>query len=91
MGDNKELSSSTWANQQVATLLEAGVNPLDAQRSISWMLDNVPIGDDPAMWIPTVASVAVTLDKASIADVRAVWYERKETKVKRLLDARTAE
>lgn len=85
MPDNK------WANLQATELLEAGVNPLDAQRSISWVLDNVPVGDDPATWIPTAASVAVTLDKAALAAVRAVWYERKETKVKRLLDARTAE
>lgn len=85
MPDNK------WANQQIAELLEAGVNPLDAQRSASWVLDNVPVGDNPVTWVPIAVSVAVVLDRAALADVRAVWYERKPVKIARMLDARKVE
>lgn len=78
------------AKDPLAALLAIGVNPLDAQTALSRVLDVMPEGADPASWLPTADHVSGPLDKAALMDARAVWYERVETKFKRVLDARRA-
>lgn len=76
-----------WANAQVKALIEAGVNPLDAQRSATWVLAHVPVGVDLDTWIPATFDMVETLDKTSEADALSVWFSEAEVKGKRLLSA----
>lgn len=40
-----------WADKEIAALIELGTNPIDAEKRISWVLDNLPPGADPATYI----------------------------------------
>lgn len=81
------MDSHKWANRQVAALIDAGVNPLDAQRSATWVLAHVPVGIDPDTWMPDANELQVPLDKVAEADALSVWFEMAEPKGKRLLSA----
>ena len=66
-----------WAEQQKSALIDAGVNPLDAERAVQWVVDNLPSGEDPDTWIPAqrVVTDAVTAaEQESISDAKASWY-----------------
>ena len=79
-----------WAEFQIRALMDAGLDLMDAQRSIKWVLDNLPEGADPATWVPTAAQLETTIAAAAIMDARVDWYAKEETppQWKRLLDAR---
>lgn len=40
-----------WFNEQVAVLVDLGVDLVDAERRQQWILDNLPSGADPATHI----------------------------------------
>jgi len=82
------MDNHKWAEREARALIRAGVNPLDAQRSVTWTLQHVPVGVDPATWIPTVDDLYETLDDASVHDARVAWYARTQPRFKRILDAR---
>jgi hypothetical protein len=66
-----------WAEQQKAALIDAGVNPLDAETAVQWVVDNLPPGADPDTWLPAQQAIidAVRSDKTgALVDAKAYWY-----------------
>jgi len=82
-----------WADEQMAVLLDIGVDLPEAQRSTAWVLDNLPDGEDPAEWIPPAHTLDTPLDDAAIQDARNEWYAKDAVmpRFKRLLDAKGVE
>lgn len=84
-----------WAEGQIQALISLDINPLEAQRSIQWLLDHLPPLADPNKWIPSAEQLADVEPTAPrgypIVDARLAWYvsEAIPTKYKRLLDARS--
>jgi hypothetical protein len=78
-----------WAESQIAALVEIGIDLQEAQRSVKWVLDNLPQGEDPATWIPSAEQINVEISDADIVDARADWYASDSVppRFKRLLDA----
>lgn len=78
-----------WAESQIAALVEIGVDLIEAQRSVKWVLDNLPSGENPATWIPTAEQMQSSITDADIQDARADWYAQDNVppKFNRLLDA----
>lgn len=86
------MDAHKWIDKQTKALIDAGVNPVDAQRSAKWAIDTMPAGADPDTWIPTVLDIAENPDDpAVVQDTRVAWYadESVPAKFKRLLDAHT--
>lgn len=81
------MDNTKWAEKETQALIVAGVNPLDAQRSVSWTLANMPPGADPATWIPSLSDLDTPVDKAAAQDALAAWFARAPVKYKRLLSA----
>ena len=78
---------SAWAEHEIKALIAAGVNPLAAQRTVAWVLKNVPPGVDPAKWVPPANNDAdIPVSDAEVQDARVAWYARKPKKIKMLLD-----
>jgi hypothetical protein len=78
--------------KQVATLTRLGVNPMDIERTSSWVEAHLPIGADADTWVPTEADLAdngIVSDAATL-DARNAWYGDKNVprRFKRILDAR---
>ena len=73
-------------------LVAAGVAPQVAERSVQWVLDNLPPGADPATWVPAPELVAAFANPTAedVKEARTDWYASKDVpaKFKRLLDAR---
>lgn len=82
------MTNDKWAERQVSALLSVGVNPIDAQQCVDWVQRRVPVGVDPKTWVPAADDVSMPIDDAILHDARVSWYVEKESKVKRLLDAR---
>jgi len=80
------MDHSKWAETETQVLIRIGVNPIDARRSTLWTLAHLPIGADPAKWIPTAADLTEIIDASKVQDARIVWYERKPAKIRQLLD-----
>lgn len=82
-----------WADEQISALVDIGIDIAEAQRSVNWVLDNLPEGEDPATWIPTAAQLDTPLDAAAIQDARVDWYAKDSVppKWKRLLDAKAVD
>ena len=78
-----------WAESQIAALVEIGVDLIEAQRSVKWVLDNLPEGENPATWMPTAEQMQSAITDADIQDARADWYAQDNvpSKFNRLLDA----
>ena len=83
------MDAHKWAERETQALITVGVNPLDAQRSVSWTLANMPPGADPATWIPAISDLDTPVDKAAAQDALAAWFFRTPAKYKRLLSAVT--
>lgn len=85
------MAHDKWAEAQIAVLIDCGVDPADAQATVSRILSQLPDGADPATWIPPVRDATIT--GADVADARADWYasDAIPPKFKRLLDARKDE
>lgn len=79
-----------WANQQVNAAIGIGINPIDAQRAVQWVLDNLPPGADPATYtFPADAMEQDISDPRFRDDARVAWYGNEDIPAayKRLLDA----
>jgi len=80
-----------WADGQITALLDLGVDLADAQRSVNFVLDNMPEGADPNTWIPSAELLQQEPSAPELVqDARAAWYasDAVPPKYKRLLDAR---
>jgi hypothetical protein len=80
-----------WADRQIATLLDLGIDLADAQRSVQFVLDNMPQDADPDTWIPPAEMLEHDPSSPeSVQDARAAWYASDGVpgRYKRLLDAR---
>lgn len=83
-----------WANSQVAALVALGVNPVDAQASVDFVLRHLPAGADPATYIlPDTALVDELTTREVVADARIAFYTDEDVpaKYKRILDAKETE
>lgn len=84
------MAHERWANQQIAALVELGVNPVDAQASVDFVVRHLPVGADPATYVlPDTALLDELTTREVIADARVAWYQNDEiaSKYKRILDA----
>ena len=84
-----------WAEDQVAGLIESGVDPLDAEKIVTAALAAIPMGEDPMTYVQTPIAAARDgeITAEDIADARADWYasDGVPQRYKRLLDAREKE
>ena len=78
-----------WADSQIAVLTSIGIDLAESQRSVNWVLDALPEGEDPAVWVPPAHVLDAPLDNAAIQDARVDWYASDSVppRYKRLLDA----
>jgi hypothetical protein len=81
-----------WAERETRVLIDAGFNPMDAERGINWAVDNVPLESEPETWIPPeyVLENQAEITEGDIQRARADWYARDSvpTRYKRILDAK---
>lgn len=85
------MDEQIWLKQQAALLLDAGVNPLDAEEAIRLTLSALPDEDVNLLeWLPAHDALTVIVDEKSIHDARVAWYAEVEAKYKRMLDARSS-
>ncbi len=81
-----------WAEDQIADLVEAGTDALDAEKVVTAALAAIPMGEDPATYTQTsmAAGRDAEITDEDIADARADWYASDEVpqRYKRLLDAK---
>lgn len=75
----------TWAEKEIQALQAIGVNYLDAQRTVNWILSKVPPGQDPATWVPALSDLKTDVSQSDAVDASAAWFERAPEKFKRLL------
>lgn len=78
---------SAWIDEQIAALTALGVSLPDAQRSVSWVLTNMPAGESADVWIPGADLLITDLDAGDVQDARIAWYTDAPDEFKRLLDA----
>ena len=63
-----------WADAQRAALLELGYDLADANKRIAWILDNLPIGADPATHIFDPQEIYLEpSDPEQEMDARVAW------------------
>lgn len=79
-----------WASKQVAALIDAGVNALDAHNAVNRALAKLPPGADPNTYVPRDVPFEDLSSKAVLDDLRAAWYgdEDVPSRFKRILDAK---
>jgi hypothetical protein len=79
-----------WAENQIQALIRIGIDAIDAERSVNWVLEHLPPGADPRTYIFPAETLNEPLDQKAVDDARADWYasEGVPNKYKRLLDAR---
>lgn len=83
-----------WAESQISALIELGINPIDAQKSVDWVLDNLPHGEDPATYVfPAHALWQEPASREAIDDAAADWIAKDSVpaRFKRILHARLEE
>jgi len=82
-----------WQEEQITILIDAGIEPSEAQRSTDWVLAHLPPGADPAEWVPSWWQLVTQLDTVDVQDARVDWYasDRIPARFKRLLDAQLDE
>ncbi len=78
-----------WADEQVRQLIELGINPLDAQEAVDWVLANLPPGADPATYI-FPASALYDDPATQMGNAAAAWMasDSVPNRFKRILHAR---
>ena len=86
-----EVARERWGQEQVAALIEDGENPRDAEHIVRVALSMMPLGVDPAAWLPSPSGAveAATLSALDRYDARADWYASDAVpgRWKRILDA----
>lgn len=84
------MAHEKWQEDTIRTLIDLGVDPAEAQRSVKWVIDHLPDGEDPATYIFSGEELYEDpATDAAIADSRADWYAKDSVlpKFKRILDA----
>lgn len=84
------MAHEAWAKAQLATLLDLGVSAIDAQRSIRFVLANLPRDADPATYVfPPHVLYQEPSSAVAVQDTRVYVYGRDgfEGKYKAILDA----
>lgn len=87
------MAHDRWANAQVRELIALGVNPVDAQASVNWVLRHLPAGADPATYVfPDHVLIDELTTREVIADARIAFYASDDipSRYKRILDAKAA-
>lgn len=79
-----------WAEGQISELLKLGIDAIESQRSINWILRHLPPGADPRTYVFPADMLNEPLDEKAIADARTDWYSSDaiQAKYKRILDAK---
>lgn len=80
-----------WASRQIAALIDAGVNAIDAHNQVTRFLAKLPVGADPATFVPHDTPNSEDLTSRAVQDdLRAWWYSEDsvEARFKRILDAK---
>ena len=81
-----------WAELQIADLIAAGTDALDAEKVVAAALAAIPLGEDPATYVQTPMAAArdAEITDEDIADARADWYASDDVpqRYKRILDAK---
>lgn len=84
------MAHEAWAKSQLRTLLELGVSPIDAQRSVKWVLANLPRDADPATYVfPSHVLYQEPSSREAVQDARVYVYSNDgfTSKYKSILDA----
>jgi len=71
------MNLTLWAERQKQALIDAGVNPLDAQQAVQWVIDNLPAGADPSTWLPAAHHIIDLVRDAQsdvVIDAKAYWH-----------------
>ena len=79
-----------WAEKQIQALIAIGIDAIEAERSVNWVVQHLPPGANPTTYVFPAETLYEPLDDKAVADARADWYasEAIPAKFKRLLDAR---
>lgn len=79
-----------WAEKQIQALITIGLDAIEAERSVTWVLQHLPPGADPTTYVFPAEVLNEPLDEKAINDARADWYSSDSVpaKYKRLLDAK---
>jgi hypothetical protein len=88
------MANEAWAKSQLRALLDLGVSPIDAQRSVKWVLANLPRDADPATYIfPAGVLWQEPSSREAVQDARVYVYSADgfSSKYKTILDARGTE
>ena len=84
-----------WAEDQMADLVESGLDALDAEKVVAAALAAIPAGEDPTTYTQTPMAAARDgeITDEDIADARADWYasDAVPQRYKRILDAKEKE
>lgn len=78
---------SAWAEKELSALISIGVNPIDAQRTVTWVLEHLPPGADPATWVPKASDLNEPINDNIIQDALIVWIMLSAVRYKKLLSA----
>lgn len=84
------MAHEAWAKSQLRALLELGVSPIDAQRSVKWVLANLPRDADPATYVfPPHVLYQEPSSREAVQDTRVYVYSNDgfASKYKTILDA----
>ena len=78
-----------WAEAQTQELIRIGIDAIEAERSVKWVLEHLPPGADPEPSLLPAETLNEPLDEKAIADARIDWFASAAipNKFKRLLDA----
>lgn len=79
-----------WAEGQISELLKLGIDAIEAERSVTWVLQHLPPGADPRTYVFPADVLSEPLDQKAVDDARTAFYadDSVPPKFKRLLDAR---
>jgi len=79
-----------WAEKQIQALISIGIDAIEAERSVNWVLTHLPPNADPRTYIFPAEVLYEPLDEVALNDSRQDWYSSDSVapKFKRLLDAR---
>lgn len=81
-----------WAEKQIQALITIGLDAIEAERSVNWVLNHLPPGADPTTYVFPPEVLNEPLDEKAVSDARQDWYssDAVSNRYKRLLDAQSA-
>jgi len=88
--DSDKKKRLAWAEKQIRTLLDIGLDLVDAEAIIKQTLDSIPEGEDLDAYIPPEDDEPVEITADDLARARAAWYadDAIPPEFKMLLDAK---